>query len=309
MARKPRISFPGAIYHVISRGNYRKDLFEDLGSREAFENSLFEAADFCNWLLHAYAIMSNHYHAIIETPDANLSEGMQWLQGTFANRFNRFRGEHGHVFQGRFKSPLVEPGDPLRRVVDYVHLNPVRAGILSVTDLRHHMPSSYAQCWREQMPSRLVRTGFLGPLHLPNNLEGMKAYEKWLETREEGNPEKQAQLREEFEGCWIMGSEEFRRNVQTHFDGVDPALDWGGLQLHELRERQWEEVFQRELRIHKMEEKDLSFFPKLAPCKIDLSRRLREQTTASNRWIAERLQMGHPSNVSRYLRRMPKSKG
>ena len=98
MARKLRLEFPGACYHVINRGNYRADIFRTEGTRNAFESCLFEGCAKSDWLLHAYVLMSNHYHLALETPRGNLVIGMQWLQATFANRFNRFRGERGdHV--------------------------------------------------------------------------------------------------------------------------------------------------------------------------------------------------------------------
>ena len=97
-----------------------------------FENALFEACESCGWMLHAYVIMSNHYHLALETPKGNLVEGMRWLQGTFGNRFNKFTGERGHVFQGRYKALVVEPGRSLVGLVNYIHLNPVRAKLLDL---------------------------------------------------------------------------------------------------------------------------------------------------------------------------------
>ena len=85
------MEFPGAVYHIISRGNYRKDLFTDLKTTEAIEKALFETVLRCEWKLYAYVIMSNHYHLAVETPEPNLLAGMKWLQGTFAARFNRFQ--------------------------------------------------------------------------------------------------------------------------------------------------------------------------------------------------------------------------
>jgi putative transposase len=89
MGRKKRIEYPGAVYHLISRGNYRKELFLTDGSGERFESTILEAAERCGWKLHAYVIMSNHYHLAVETPQPNLVWGMKWLQSTFATRFNR----------------------------------------------------------------------------------------------------------------------------------------------------------------------------------------------------------------------------
>jgi len=107
MPRKLGIEYPGARYHIISSGNYRKDLFVQRGSGEAFERTIFEAALRCGWELFAYVIMSNHYHLALRTPEPNLVVGMKWLQITFATRFNCFHRERGHVFQGRYKSLLV----------------------------------------------------------------------------------------------------------------------------------------------------------------------------------------------------------
>ena len=126
MARKLRLEFPGACYHLINRGNYRADLFRTEGAKAAFEACLFAACARSGWVLHAFVLMSNHYHLAVETPDGNLVAGMQWLQATFANRFNRLRRERGHLFQGRYKSLLVEEGDALGQVCHYIHLNPVR---------------------------------------------------------------------------------------------------------------------------------------------------------------------------------------
>ena len=116
MPRKERIEYAGARYHIISRGSYRKDLFSDRKTGEAFEAALFEVVARCGWRLYAYVIMVNHYHLAVETPQSNLVAGMKWIQSTFATRFNRFRGERGHVFQGRYKSILLDEDRSLRRL-------------------------------------------------------------------------------------------------------------------------------------------------------------------------------------------------
>ena len=94
MPRKLRLEFPGAIYHVINRGNYRTWILEDAATRSAFESCLFEVCERSQWLLHAFVIMSNHFYLALETPWGNRVAGMQWLESTFANRFNRFLREH-----------------------------------------------------------------------------------------------------------------------------------------------------------------------------------------------------------------------
>ncbi|MBC8009210.1 MAG: transposase [Burkholderiales bacterium] len=101
MARKLRIEFAGAIYHVLNRGNYRRDLFLSSGEAKAFVLTLEEATKIFGWRVQAYAVMRNHYHIALQTPQPNLVDGMHWLQSTFATRFNRFHGERGHLFQRR----------------------------------------------------------------------------------------------------------------------------------------------------------------------------------------------------------------
>src|SRR5476651_2071950 len=130
MPRKLRIQYAGALYHVINRGNYRRDVFESAGAAQAFIAVLEEVLPRFGWRLHAYVIMRNHFHLALETSRPNLVEGMHWLQSTYATRFNRFRGERGHLFQGRYQAILVENLSALGRVVDYLHLNPVRAGMV-----------------------------------------------------------------------------------------------------------------------------------------------------------------------------------
>ena len=155
MARKLRLEFPGACYHVINRGNYRAQVFATEQTRAAFEACVWEACEKSGWLLHAFVVMNNHYHLALETPEGNLVAGMQWLQATFANRFNRLRGERGHLFQGRYKSLLVEPGAALGQVCHYLHLNPVRAGLVAVGDLPTYRASSYWHLWQKKRPAFL----------------------------------------------------------------------------------------------------------------------------------------------------------
>ncbi len=129
MAGKRRLESSDGLYHVINRGNYRADIFGTEGAKKSFVKTLGEACEKFDWELSAYCLMSNHYYLCLGTPLGNLSVGMRWLQATFAMRFNKYRKEHGHLFQGRFKSILVEPGQQRSMdLVDYIHLNPVGGG-------------------------------------------------------------------------------------------------------------------------------------------------------------------------------------
>jgi putative transposase len=129
MARPLRIEFPGAIYHVTSRGNERKDVFRDDKDRAVFLDILSRCCNLFNWQCHAYCLMGNHYHLIIETIDGNLSKGMRHLNGVYTQKFNWNHNTVGHIFQGRFKAILIEKETHLLQACRYVVLNPVRAKI------------------------------------------------------------------------------------------------------------------------------------------------------------------------------------
>jgi putative transposase len=126
MPRRVRVEFPGAVYHVMARGNELREVFRDDQDRQRFLECLEEAGQRFGWRVHAYCLMPNHYHLVLGTPRANLSRGMGWLQTTYTTRFNARHRRRGHLFQGRFKAQLVEADEYARWLVEYVHLNPVR---------------------------------------------------------------------------------------------------------------------------------------------------------------------------------------
>jgi REP element-mobilizing transposase RayT len=129
MARGPRFDHPGALHHVTARGIVGRALFADHGDHYGFLVLLARAAERYGWQFHGFCLMTTHYHLVMETPEANLSRGMHWLNGTYAQRHNSRHGRPGHVFEGRFKAVVVEHEPHLYEVVRYVVLNPVRAGI------------------------------------------------------------------------------------------------------------------------------------------------------------------------------------
>ncbi|WHZ29946.1 MAG: transposase [Nitrospira sp.] len=127
MARPLRIEFPGALYHVTTRGNARQDIFIDDEDRQRFLGVLAHVVSRFHLLLHAYCLMDNHFHLVVETPDANLSRAMRQLNGVYTQAFNRRHGRVGHVLQGRFKAIVVDRESYLLELCRYVVLNPVRA--------------------------------------------------------------------------------------------------------------------------------------------------------------------------------------
>jgi REP element-mobilizing transposase RayT len=130
MSRPLRIELPGALYHVTCRGNAREAIYLDDDDREEFLAITGTVIERYHWRAHAYCLMSNHYHLVLETPEPNLSRGMRQLNGVYTQRFNRRHQQVGHVFQGRFKAILVDRDPYLLELCRYVVLNPVRAGMV-----------------------------------------------------------------------------------------------------------------------------------------------------------------------------------
>ena len=131
MARPLRLEFPGALYHVTARGNGRQPIFMDDADRERFLTALASAVARYHLLCHAYCLMGNHYHALLETPEGNLSRAMRQLNGVYGQGFSRRHERPGHVLQGRFHAQVVDRDAYLREVCRYIVLNPVRAGLVA----------------------------------------------------------------------------------------------------------------------------------------------------------------------------------
>ncbi|MDA3868543.1 MAG: transposase [Gammaproteobacteria bacterium] len=127
MSRPLRIEFAGALYHVTSRGDGQDDIYLDDDDRNNFLEVLSDVCDRFNWVVHAYCLMTNHYHLLIETPGSNLSKGMRQLNGVYTQRFNRKHNRVGHAFQGRYKAIIVQKESYLLELARYIVLNPVRA--------------------------------------------------------------------------------------------------------------------------------------------------------------------------------------
>ena len=131
MARPLRLQFEGALYHVTARGNAREFIFRTSSDYERFLSLLEQVVSRYGWLCHAYCLMGNHYHLLVETPRPNLSAGMRHLNGVYSQAFNRVHQRVGHVFQGRYRALLVEKERHLLGLIRYVARNPVRAGLRS----------------------------------------------------------------------------------------------------------------------------------------------------------------------------------
>jgi len=304
VARKPRIQFANAIYHVINRGNYRHDVFATAGALQIFENCLLEACELAGWLLHAYVLMSNHFHLAVETPRANLFQGMHWLESKFSTRFNRFRGESGHVFQGRYKSFLVEPGTPLARVVDYIHLNPARAHIVSAQQLPEFRWSSYRRFLGPDRPAFLICKEWLFQHGLADTSAGWEDYQRHLMQVAGQDPE--SRTREPFASGWAIGCDDWRKIIVDDQKTRLAELALSGARETELLHLQWKCALSELLAEAGQTEDSARQAPKGAGWKIELAGKLRWSVGATVRWIARELHMGSPNSVRVYLSRHSK---
>ena len=159
MARPLRIEYPGAFYHVTSRGNEQKDVFRSRRDREQFLSYLQSATERYGAAIHAYCLMSNHYHLLLETPEGNLSQIMRHINGAYTTYFNVKRKRAGHLFQGRYKAIIVDADAYAAGLSKYIHLNPVKAGI--VTKPEEYEWSSYRNYIDFVKTPEWLKTGFI----------------------------------------------------------------------------------------------------------------------------------------------------
>ena len=303
MARKVRIEYPGAIYHVINRGNYRSWIFESKGARASFLECLERACISMGWRLYAWCLMGNHYHLCLETVDPNLVEGMHWLQSTFANRFNRFRQSNGHVFQGRYKAILLD-GEAVGAVCHYIHLNPVRAGLTDVEQLESYVASSFTRLWYPRRRWRFehpeIALGFAGGLD--DNPAGRREYRDYLGWLSETDSEKKRLGFEKMTRGWVKGTREFKRAVLEGLEDIQ-IRKVVEAEAAEMREPRWERALQGGLSAIGRTEEDLMSGRKGVSWKVDLARYLRDSHLVPHRWLAEHLRMGSPSYVQSLVSR------
>jgi putative transposase len=179
MARPLRIEYPGAFYHVTSRGNEKKDIFKSRRDREKFLSYLQSSVERYGALIHAYCLMTNHYHLLLETPRGNLAEIMQHINGAYTTYFNVKRKRTGHLFQGRYKAIVVEADEYALELSRYMHLNPVRAGMVRVP--QEHEWSSYISYVGIGAGLEWLKTDFILSYFGENRIESARKYKMFVE--------------------------------------------------------------------------------------------------------------------------------
>ena len=214
MARPLRIEYDGALYHVTSRGNERKAIFRDDADRQLFLNTLAQVIERFHWLCHAYCLMDNHYHLVVETADANLSKGMRQLNGVYTQTYNRRHRRVGHLFQGRFKGILIQKDSHFLEVCRYVVLNPVAAGMAKGP--REWAWSSYrATAGQSPASGCLMIDEVLGQF---GNRRG-SAQNKYRQFVSEGIG--RASIWENLEAQSLLGEEGFAEALKGHVRGYE----------------------------------------------------------------------------------------
>lgn len=299
-----RIQYEGAFYHVINRGNYRRDVFETPGAAHAFEQTLTEACLRYRWRVHAYAIMRNHFHFALETPQPNLVDGMHWLQGTFATRFNRFRSERGHLFQGRYQALLVEDAAALVRVIHYIHLNPVRANIVEPAACAAFRWGSLRKLGLQPRPSWLSAEPLLSQMGFADSTAGWNQYAEYLAGLAANPAEQEIQEFSQLSSGWAIGTQAWRRDLARDYRHLALAPGLETRELQEIKEEHWRGTLGRLMTAAGKSNDDAAQAPPDVPWKIAIASRLRHNGVPY-RWISRELQMGAANTIRARVFRLP----
>jgi len=304
MARKLRVEYSGAIYHVMNRGDRREAIFREDADRQRFLETLGEVCAKTGWQVHAFCLMGNHFHLVLETPQPNLVAGMKWFLGTYTSRFNRRHKLFGHLFSGRYKALIVDgSGDGyLRTVGDYVHLNPVRAKLVAAEQsLRAYRWSSYGEYLKpaSQRPVWLRVDRLFGELGIPQDSDAGRAqFERLMEQRRHAEDPAQWQA---MRRGWCFGEEQFRAELLEQMSGKMGAHH-GGVERAETAVAQAQRLLSEELRKRGWDAAELERRRKSDQQKIQMAQRLRKETTMTWSWIADQLHMGVGASVVNRLR-------
>ena len=295
MARRRRLLSNQGAYHVYNRAELGASIFESDEAKQVFLELILSVAARFAWQVHAYAIMTNHFHLLVTTPLGNLSQGMHALQSAFANKHKVFRGSIGHVFQSRFGSDHYPIGPLAGRKLDYVHLNPVRAGIVTLDELVDYRWTSYRTLSRPHQRGLLTIGFAVSAMHgLRDDNIGWDAYMERL--RFTLATEDRPATDEELFGL-------VRKEKAARLPSALPVPQVVGkgreLLLAEAQLR-WEEAFTAGLLAACKTEPQLDELPHNLPWKMMLARSLKEKHGANSSWIAQRMRFSSAA----YLRKL-----
>ena len=322
MSRSIRIEYAGALYHLMARGNRRENIFLCNDDRRFFIKTLEDTCERTGWLVHAWVLMDNHYHLMVETPEANLVEGMKWLQNTYTRRLNTRHGLWGRVFGDRYKSILVENdrGHYFSTLMDYIHLNPARGGMVdarkSVVDYPWSSLSVAYDRPAGDRPSWSTVVQGLSVVGLKDNAAGRRKFVERLDLRARQEvdpgfvpspPEVDARTSHLRRG-WYWGTQEFAANTLKKVEGQRSSKEnttyRSGKINHAHDRARAEEIIALGLECFGLSHDDLDALPGSDARKLAIALLLSKQTGVQQGWIAEQLKMKSAANVSQQLRRL-----
>jgi REP element-mobilizing transposase RayT len=304
------------MYHVMARGNRRADIVFDDEDRKTFLRTLGEVCKRAGFRIHAYVLMSNHYHLLLETPQANLTAGMGWFQNAYTRRINTRHRLWGHLFGGRYKAIVVEPGNAYWAILDYIHLNPVRAGVLAGKEgMESYAWSSLPLYLKEpwERPEFLDTSMGFQVTGCRDDAKGRKEFllglersVDWANPTQAGLVFSSEQRRPELSvhaalrRGWFFGSQAFRDNLMAK---LKSKLEAGGKHIANGYHGQAvaESLATAGCGYFKMNEADLGALPKGDRRKALIASLIHRETTVPLDWISERLRMGVRAGVCRSI--------
>lgn len=322
MARSIRIEYAGAFYHVMALGNRRELIFQDDEDRQGFLKVLAEACEKTGWRVHAWVLMSNHYHLLVQTPEPNLVAGMGWLQNTYARRFNTRHKFWGRLFGDRYKAVLVEGrGYHYETLLDYIHLNPVRAKLVDIPAGQSVLdyPWSSVAAGYALLPSRrpkwLAAEEGLQAFGCADTTKGRRAWVKRLDQRAQeearescGVPTRDTMAdarKSNLRHGWYWGTQAFAEQALKFAEGVLRKPRHRNYRTSDEQrahgEAQAREKLASGLKQAGLTLKGLAALPGSDPRKVAIAHTIRKETTMSLGWIAEHLAMKSAANVSQQL--------
>lgn len=318
MPRAKRIEYPGAHYHCMCRGNNGQEIFLSDDGRKLFLATLGEVCEQTGWVIHAYVLMSNHYHLLLETPETNLVDGMSWFQGSYTQRFNAMFKRRGHLYQGRYKAIPIAT-DPreggliyFRQVSSYIHLNPFRAKLCGQgcsSPLENYVWSSYpAYIGKARKQKWLKIRKVLHSYGLSMSSDTCSEdYHMILERKMRFENDPDAGRRGEFEKMikrgWYLGDEAFEERLLSQLSPGSQGDNLRGDQRRAHGQAEAERLWRLGLDYFNLQEEELLSAKSTRMEKQALAWLLKTYTTAKVSWIADRYQYGHPSTASLAINR------
>ena len=301
----------------MCRGNGGTDIFRSDADRRLFLDTLDEACDRCGWRIHAFVLMDNHYHLLLETPKANLVTGMKWFQGTYTQRFNRRHRRRGHLFQGRYRALVVDgsSGDYFAVVSSYIHLNPVRAFLFDTQrePLESYFWSSYPFYLNPvNRPGWLCVERVLGNFQWRDDDRGRETYGSYMNSRVaqvvgSADPAQADVCWNGIRRGWYLGDEGFRDKLLAHVESAvngKQRSSFSGEAMRGHDEAEAERLVGLGLDALGLTDNDLAELKKNSPQKYAIAWLVRRNTCVRNGWIKERLEMGKATNFAAFLKEM-----